>query len=96
MDSFDFNAWAALARTAPDELEQKRRNIVENQISNSENIHHLRGLQCRIDLERGRGRTPLKPCLRLSTLMWDTFMDLHNALNTLVENEYESASTSSS
>lgn len=95
MDNFDFDEWAMLARTAPDEFEQRRRAVIESLISRSNNVRRLRGLQWRIDLERKRARTPLQLCERLSTLMWDSFMDLNHALNTLVGNDCGSTSTSS-
>jgi hypothetical protein len=85
MDNFDFNEWAMLAKTAPDEFEKRRRSVVENLISSSDNTRRLRGLQCSIDLERIRARTPLKACLRLSTLMSDAFLDMNTALNSAVE-----------
>ena len=95
MDKFDFDSWAMLARTAPDDFEQRRRAVIESQISSSDNVRRLRGLQCRIDMERICAGTPLKFCLRLSTLMWDAFMDLNNSLNTLVGKDCESTSASS-
>jgi hypothetical protein len=95
MDNFDFNEWAELARTAPDEFEQRRRDVVESHISNSNHIHYLRGLQCNIDMERIRARTPLKSCLRLSTLMWDALIKLDGLLNTNVEEYSESTRASS-
>lgn len=82
MDNFDFDEWSALARMAPDEFEQRRRDVIENYISNNGNIRRLRGLQCNIDLERIRARTPLKSCLRLSALMWDALIKLNSSLNT--------------
>jgi hypothetical protein len=85
MNNFDFDEWVVLAKTAPDEFEKRRRSVVENLISNSDNIRRLRGLQCSIDLERIRARTPLKACLRLSTLMSDAFLDMNTALNSAVE-----------
>ena len=95
MDNFDFDAWAMLARTAPDDFEQRRRAVVESQISSSDNVRRLRGLQWRIDIERERAHTPLKSCLRLSIMMWDAFVDLNNALNTFVGNDCESTGASS-
>ena len=95
MDKFDFDAWAMLARTAPDDFEQRRRAIVESQILSSDNDRRLRGLQWRIDIERKRAHTPLKSCLRLSTMMWDSFVDLNDVLNTFAGNDCESTSTSS-
>ncbi|MFZ1548844.1 MAG: DUF3135 domain-containing protein [Candidatus Nitrotoga sp.] len=95
MDNFDFDGWAMLARTAPDDFEQRRRDVVESQISSSDNVRRLRGLQWRIDVERERARTPLKSCLRLSTMMWDAFMDLNNVLKTIAGSDCESTSASS-
>ncbi|MCE9550634.1 MAG: DUF3135 domain-containing protein [Betaproteobacteria bacterium] len=95
MDNFDFDAWAMLARTAPDDFEQQRRAVVESQISRSDNVRRLRGLQWRIDIERERAHTPLKSCLRLSIMMWDAFVDLNNVLSTFVGNACESTSASS-
>ena len=95
MDNFDFDVWAMLAKTAPDDFEQRRRAVVESQISSSDNVRRLRGLQWRIDIERERAHTPLKSCLRLSIMMWDAFVDLNNALNTFVGNDCESTSASS-
>lgn len=95
MDNFDFDEWATLARTAPDEFEQRRRAVIESLISSSNNVRRLRGLQWRIDLERKRAHTPLQSCVRLSSLMWDSFMELNDALNTLVGNDFESTSASS-
>jgi len=95
MDRFNFDAWAALARAAPDEFEQQRREMVEALISDGSNIRRLQGLQSRIELERMRARTPLKACLRLSTLMWDTFLDCRDALNAFAEQHDKSASVDS-
>jgi hypothetical protein len=95
MDNFDFDTWAMLARTAPDDFEQRRRAVLESQISSSDNVRRLRGLQWRIDIERRHARTPLKSCLRLSTLMWDTFTDLNDSLKILVGNDCSSTITSS-
>ena len=95
MDNFDFDTWAILARTAPDDFEERRRAVIESLISSSENVRRLRGLQWRIDIERKCARTPLKSCLRLSTLMWDAFMDLNNSLNTFAGKDCKSKSAPS-
>ncbi len=95
MDNFDFDAWAKLARTAPDDFELRRRAVIESQISSSDNVFRLRGLQCRIDMERIRAHTPLKSCLRLSTLMWDAFVDLNKSLNIFMGNDCRSTNASS-
>jgi len=95
MDNFDFDTWAMLARTAPDDFEQRRRAVIESQISSSDNVRRLRGLQWRIDIEIRRAHTPLKSCLRLSTLMWDAFIDLNNSWKTLVGKDCKSTNVSS-
>lgn len=83
MENFDFDEWSALAKAAPEEFESRRHAAIERVISNCTNTRRLRGLQCRIDLERTRAHTPLKSCLRLSTLMWDSFYECHNQLEQL-------------
>lgn len=87
MDDFDFDEWALLARTAPDEFEQRRRALIEIEILRSDNVRRMRGLQWRIDLERSRARNPLDACVRLSNMMWDSFMDLNHALNDFAGND---------
>lgn len=83
MENFDFDEWSALARVAPEEFESRRHSAIERVIAGCTNTRRLRGLQCRIDLERARARSPLKACLRLSTLMWDSFYECHHNLNIL-------------
>lgn len=85
IDTFDFDEWATLAKSTPDVFEQRRRDCIERLISDGcNNSRRLRGLQCRIDMERIRARTPLKACLRIYTLMFDSFLELHNALDAFV------------
>jgi hypothetical protein len=91
MEQFDFDAWAALAKTSPGVFEQQRQGAVESIISTGNNVRRLCGLQCRIDLERARARTPMKACLRLCTLMWDAFLECRAELNTLVHTGTSSA-----
>ena len=86
MDDFDFDEWALLAITDPDEFEQRRLALIESVILKSGNIRRMRGLQWRIDLERSRAHNPIDACVRLSRMMWDSFMDLNLALNDFTEN----------
>lgn len=83
MEYFDFDEWSALAKAAPEEFESRRHAAIERVILNCTNIRRLRGLQCRIDLERARTHTPMKSCLRLSALMWDSFYECHAQLKRL-------------
>jgi hypothetical protein len=46
-------------------------------------------------LERARARTPLKACLRLSTLMFDSFIKLNDELNASVWGISKTINTSS-
>jgi hypothetical protein len=84
MFNFDFDAWAELAKASPEEFEARRREVIESLIANSGNVNMLQGLQCRIEMERMRARTPLKSCLRLSTLMSDAFLNMNDALHDFV------------
>lgn len=80
---FDFDEWSALARNDPGTFDLKRRALIDDSIGHGTDQRRLRGLQCRIDLERMRAHTPLKACLRLSSLMWDSFNELHELTATL-------------
>jgi hypothetical protein len=84
MFEFDFDEWAKLAKSSPEEFEERRRAVIEAQISNSGNVRMLQGLQCRIEMERMSARTPMKSCLRLSTLMSDAFLNMNDVLNDFV------------
>ena len=86
VDTFDFDEWVSLAKSAPDVFEQRRRERVEHLISECSDIRRLRGLQCRIDMERIRARTAMKACLRMNSLMWDSFLELQTLFNTFANN----------
>jgi len=70
----NFDEWAALASTDPDEFEQRRQVCIEQFINRYplSRQRRLRGLQFRIDMERKKARTPLGACIKLSSMMWDT------------------------
>jgi len=81
---FDFEAWAVLARENPEEFERRREQEIRKVIDARPDLRHrLEGLQFRIDAERKLARTPLKACLRISTLMWNSFYDLKDQLDGL-------------
>ncbi len=82
MADFNFDAWSALARTSPEEFERQRRMAIDGLITAASDVHQLQVMQWRIDAERTRARTPLKSCLRLSSLMWDAFFDFREVLDT--------------
>ncbi len=88
--SFDFGCWMRLARSDPQAFERRRREVLEAVIRQAgpARRRRLEGLQCRIDLERRRARTPMAACLRLSSMMWDSVNDeLAPALRRLVAGE---------
>ncbi len=81
---FDFEAWAKLAKEDPEEFERRRLEEIRKLIDSRPDLRHrLEGLQFRIDAERKLARTPLKACLRMSTLMWESFYDLKDQLDGL-------------
>ena len=84
IDAFDFDEWVTLSKSEPDTFERRRYECVEHLISGSTNIQRMRGLQCRIDLERIRAKTSMKACLRISELMWDSLLHCHELLDTFV------------
>ena len=85
MIKFDFDEWATLAKSSPDQFEMRRRTYIEHTIVESSDVRRMRGLQCRIDMERIRARTAIKSCLRITSLMWDSFFDCRDALNVFVD-----------
>jgi len=90
MQYFDFDMWSRLAESAPQEFEQLRSSEVEKVILSAVNVRRMRGLQFRIDLERVRARTPMKSCLRLYSLTWDSFLELRDAGNMAFNADYSS------
>jgi hypothetical protein len=93
IDSFNFDEWLSLAQSAPDVFEQRRREQIEQIISNGGNTRRLRGLQCRIDMERIRAHTSMKACLKISSLMWESFLDCNDALDAYVHGNPQNVST---
>lgn len=82
---FDFDAWANLAKEHREEFERRREEAIEELIcaAPASIRPRLRQLQFRIDLERRRCANPLGACLRISSMMWDSFQELHAVLNGL-------------
>jgi hypothetical protein len=83
-NGFDFEVWATLARDDPDEFERRRQAEIRKVIDARPDLkHRLEGLQFRIDAERTLARTPLKSCLRISEMMWNSFYELKDGLDDL-------------
>jgi hypothetical protein len=79
---FDIDEWQRLAREEPGEFERRRRAAIDALIAQApaEQRDRLRALQCRIDLERRRAKTPLEATLRLQSMMWERFSELRETL----------------
>lgn len=80
-ESFDFDTWVALAKVNPAAFEEARAMMLEKAIAKAEKKDELQCLQWRIDGVRYRAKTPLKACLCLSEMMWDSFSDMRSALS---------------
>lgn len=81
-EGFDFDFWAELARSDPEAFDRRRRELLEKAIHLCKSDkRRMRGLQNRIELERRKAGVPLKACLRLSGLMWESFGELNGRLN---------------
>ncbi|MBS4099084.1 MAG: DUF3135 domain-containing protein [Sulfuricella sp.] len=85
-DTFDFEAWTALARDNPEAFDELRQQHIEDTIHwccdyGRGNEKRLRGLQWRIDMERMKAHTPLKSCLRVSSMMWDAVYEMQDGLD---------------
>ncbi len=73
---FDFEHWAALARTDPQGFEAERAAVVEAAIRRAprDRQRRLRGLQWRIDQVRRTIRNPLVACQRIQDMMWEAVL----------------------
>lgn len=92
-----FEEWAELAREDPAAFEKMRLAAIERYLEGlpAGQQERMRRLQWRIDQERRIARTPMKACLRISRMMWDSilgrgglqsrFADLGRAVNRTAE-----------
>ncbi|MEW5756719.1 MAG: DUF3135 domain-containing protein [Pseudomonadota bacterium] len=92
IDLIDFDAWVELARNDPEAFEARRRNLLEEFISQAAPAQQrrLRCLQWRVDIERKRASNPMAACVRISQMMWDSFVGengLREAINELYARE---------
>ncbi|MCU0841868.1 MAG: DUF3135 domain-containing protein [Thiobacillaceae bacterium] len=83
---FDFDEWANLARNDAAAFELRRREVVEQFIAQApaHQRERLRRLQWRIDAERRRYKHPLKSCLAIYDMMWDSLYGGHGLLEALL------------
>ena len=80
----DFDEWMMLAKSDPDQFEEKRRIKIESFFSNipEEKLQRLRGLQWQIDQTRKLADNPMASCIAISNMMWES-------VNRLQEHQYE-------
>jgi hypothetical protein len=71
--SFDFDSWAALAKTNPQAFEIKRKKAIEQAIlqASPQRQPRLRCLQWQLDQIRNTSRTPLAASIRMQRMLWE-------------------------
>lgn len=94
----DFDAWMALYQSDPEEFEQCRSKLIQSVIDSAPRHHRrrLEGLQFQIDMERRRTDSPMKSCLRISSMMWEMLYKMRANLNELLEQRDPEAITTPS
>jgi len=70
---FDFSEWAELSKSDPQQFEQRRKEVIERQMSQcrEQNIPRIKGLQWRIEQERKLASSSMDSCIRIYNMMWD-------------------------
>lgn len=84
--TFDFDSWADLAKSDAEAFEQRRRDLIEAFIADApEHMQaRLRRVQWRVDAERRRYKHPLKSCVMVFDMMWDSLYGDHGLLQALL------------
>ena len=83
MELPDFDSLMKLARNNPEEFEMLRETLIEDAILSAKTDNHrrLRGLQFQIDMTRRKAKTPLAACIRISSLMQSSLIELRDFIN---------------
>lgn len=81
--SFDFEYWAELHKRSPKEFEEKRAILMETYVENIAEHHQRRakGILFQIDAIRRNPNTPIKNCIEISKMMWDSLLEMQNILS---------------
>lgn len=77
-----FDELVVMANEQPEALEALRQNLV-NEVIDQAQPHtqsRLRGLQFQIDAQRSIAKTPLAACVKLSSMMMDSFEKMRQEL----------------
>ena len=83
--TFDFDAWAELARENPQAFELERKLLIERAIMKAPADKHqrLRCLQWKLDQIRILASTPMAACLQINRLLWENIASEHGLLHSL-------------
>jgi hypothetical protein len=83
--TFDFDAWAKLARKDPQAFELERKLLIERAIMRAPADKHqrLRCLQWKLDQIRNLASTPMAACLQINRLLWENITSEHGLLHCL-------------
>ncbi|MGE0485171.1 MAG: DUF3135 domain-containing protein [Gammaproteobacteria bacterium] len=86
-DDFEFEYWAALADNDPAAFEDARRAVIDSLIEAApqDSRRRLVGLQWQVDTIRERAHNPLKACIDISGMMWDTMLGADGLVEYLEE-----------
>ena len=85
MSHFDFEQWAALAKTDPEAFEAKRQAEIRRVIEQAP-LHlrcRLEGVQWRVDMMRRKCRHPMAACAKTFNMMWESVYGDHGLLDAL-------------
>jgi len=88
INKIDFERWSMLASSDPQKFEELRKDIISDLINraSSKRQKRLLGLQWRIDTIREQHKdSSVAACLAISELMWDTFQQLAEILQSQAE-----------
>lgn len=83
--TFDFDAWAELARKDPQAFELERKLLIERAIMRApaDKQQRLRCLQWKLDQIRDLASTPMAACLQINRLLWENIASEHGLLHCL-------------
>ena len=83
--TFDFDAWAELARSNPQAFELERKLLLERAIMRAPADKHqrLRCLQWKLDQIRNLASSPMAACLQINRILWENIVSEHGLLHCL-------------
>jgi len=83
--TFDFDAWAKLARKDPEAFELERKLLIERAIMRAPagKQQRLRCLQWKLDQIRNLASTPMAACLQINQLLWESILSERGLLHCL-------------